>query len=61
MAKLRHPNIVQLLAYTTHPAAMITEFCAKGSLSGKCALTLVHAQRPWCTGNGGAGQACNAA
>ncbi|PRW57695.1 Serine threonine- kinase CTR1 [Chlorella sorokiniana] len=33
MASLRHPNIVQFMGFSTCPPAMITEYCARGSLA----------------------------
>lgn len=33
MASLRHPNIVQFMGVSTCPPAMITEYCARGSLA----------------------------
>lgn len=33
MTTLHHPNIVQFLGITVFPAAVVTEFCARGSLT----------------------------
>ncbi|KAL4521658.1 hypothetical protein Ndes2526A_g01846 [Nannochloris sp. 'desiccata'] len=33
MTTLHHPNIVQFLGVTVFPAALVTEFCARGSLT----------------------------
>ena len=33
MASQRHPNIVQFMGMSTHPPAIITEFCSRGSLT----------------------------
>ena len=33
LASLRHPNIVQFMGLCTEPACIITELCAKGSLT----------------------------
>lgn len=32
LASLRHPNIVQFMAYSIQPPAIITEYCSRGSL-----------------------------
>lgn len=42
MAALRHPNIVAFLGVCADPPAVVTEYCRRGSLTGKCALL-------WCT------------
>lgn len=34
MTQLHHPNIVQFLGITTKPAAVVTEFCSRGNLTG---------------------------
>ena len=33
LSSLRHPNIVQFMGLCTEPACIITELCAKGSLT----------------------------
>jgi len=32
LASLRHPNVVQFMAYSIQPPAIITEYCSRGSL-----------------------------
>lgn len=33
MAALRHPNVVMYLGVCMHPPAVVTEYCARGSLN----------------------------
>ena len=33
MASVRHPNVISYLGICTEPACIVTEYCAKGSLT----------------------------
>ena len=48
MAAIRHPNVVMLMGLCLSPVCIVTEFCARGSLSDvirKAASSAVFAQQ----------------